>query len=95
MNDRLFSCKVLREFNTKPEQHSRQWNTNSYFVKTKEGTDEKVLIISQSEEKLENCQLCNGYHDLYECKVFNDMEVAQRSKFLAKQKLCYGCYENI
>ena len=23
------------------------------------------------------------------------MEVAQRSKFLAKQKLCYGCYANI
>ena len=46
MNDHLFSCKVLREFNTKPEQHSRQWNTNSYFVKTKEGTDEKVVITS-------------------------------------------------
>ena len=46
MNDHLFSCKGLREFNTNPEQHSRQWNTNSYFVKTKEGTDEKVVITS-------------------------------------------------
>ena len=28
MNDLLFSCEALGEFNTKPEQHSRQQNTN-------------------------------------------------------------------
>ena len=55
----------------------------------------KKVRTSQGEGKLENCQLCNRHHDLDECKVFSDMVVAERSKFLAKQKLCYGCYESI
>ena len=93
MNDPLFSCEGLGEF-TKPEWHSRQQKTNSYVVKSKDGTDEKG-VRTQTEKKLKNCQLCNRYYDLDECKVFNDMVVAARSKFLAKQKLCYGCYESI
>ena len=55
----------------------------------------KKVRTSQGEGKLENCQLCNRHHDLNECKVFSDMVVAEKSKFLAKQKLCYGCYESI
>ena len=39
----------------------------------------------QAEKKLENCQLYNKHHDLDESKVFNDIVVAERSKFLAKQ----------
>ena len=39
--------------------------------------------------------MCNGQHDLDECKVFNDMTVEERSKFLSKQKPWYGCYEVI
>ena len=37
--------------------------------------------------------MCNGRHDLDECKAFNDMTVEERSKSLSMQKLCYGCYE--
>ena len=90
MNEPLFSLEALGEFNTKTKRHSRQWNTNSYVVKSKDGTDEKG-VGTQVEKKLENCQLCNRHHDLDECKAFNNMVVAERSKFLAKQKLCYGC----
>ena len=50
---------------------------------------------TQVEEKLKNCQLCNRHHELDECKAFNDMVVAERSNFLAKRKLRYGCYESI
>ena len=32
--------------------------------------------------------MCNGRHDLDECKAFNDMKVEERSKSLSKQKLC-------
>ena len=35
------------------------------------------------------------HHDLDECKAFNDMVVAERSKVLAKRKLYYRCYESI
>ena len=48
----------------------------------------------QNEKKLENWQLCNRHNDLDECKAFNDMVVAERSKFLAKQK-CGGGFERI
>ena len=37
----------------------------------------------------------NGRHDLDECKAFNYMTVEERSKFLSKENLCYGCYEAI
>ena len=30
-----------------------------------------------------------------EYKAYNDIVVKERSKFLTKQKLCYGCYEEI
>ena len=42
-----------------------------------------------------SCVLCNGNHNLDECKVYNDMVVKEHSKFLTQQKLCYGCYEEI
>ena len=53
------------------------------------------MRTSQGEQKPENCQLCNRHHNLDEHKTFNDMVVAERSKFLAKQEFCYGCYESI
>ena len=37
--------------------------------------------------------MCDGQHDLDVCKAFNDITVEERSKFLSKPKLCYGCYE--
>ena len=43
----------------------------------------------------EHCQLCNRHHDLDECNAFNDMVVAERSKFFGKTEVCYGCYESI
>ena len=43
----------------------------------------------------ESCVLCNGNHNLDECKTYNDMVVKECSKFITKQKLCCGCYEEI
>ena len=56
-NDPLFSREALREFNTKPEPHSRQRNTNSYVVKSEDGTDEKGVRTFQGEQNMECCQL--------------------------------------
>ena len=67
-----------------PWWHSRQQNTNRYVVKSEDGTYEEGMKTSQGEKKLENCQLYNK-HDLDESKAFNDIVVAERSKFLAKQ----------
>ena len=46
-------------------------------------------------KKPPHCSLCNSSHDLDECRNFSKTEVEGRSKFLSKQKLCYGCYEKI
>ena len=86
INDPLFFSEALGKFNTRPERHSRQQNTNSFVVKSEDGADEKDVRTFQGEKKLENWQLCNRHNDLDECKAFNDMVVAERSKFLAKQK---------
>ena len=91
MNDPIFSREALGELNTKPKRHSRQWNTNNYVIKSEDGTNEESVRTSQGE----HCQLCNRNHDLDECKDFNDMVISERNKFLAKQKLRYGCYESI
>ena len=52
MNDPLFSHEALGEFNTKPERHSGQRNTNIYVVKSGDRTDEKG-VRTQDEKKLE------------------------------------------
>ena len=95
MNDPLFAREALGEFNTKPERHLRQRNTNSYVVKPEDEADEQGVRTQDKKKKLEYCQLCNRHHGLDECKDFNNMLAAERSKLLAKQKLCYGCYESI
>ena len=56
---------------------------------------EKAAADDKSKKKKPpHCPFCNSSHDLDECRNFNEMEVG-RSKFLSKQKLCYGCYEKI
>ena len=53
--------------------------------------NEENIDRSKSSKERENHVLCNGSHDLDECRAYNDMIVKERSKFLTKQKLCYGC----
>ena len=50
---------------------------------------------SSTEDNSSRCKMCNGRHDLDECKAFNDMTGHERRSFLSKQKLCYNCYEAI
>ena len=41
------------------------------------------------------CLLCDGKHDLDECKSFKEKRLRERSRFLFEQKLCYGCFSPI
>ena len=41
------------------------------------------------------CSLCDGKHDLNECKLFKEKGLQERSRFTFKQKLCGGCYSPI
>ena len=101
MSDPLFLRQALSEYLSKPEglfrEDRRKKKVADYRMQSDElqiKTDENVDRSKSSKEK-EGCVLCNGSHDLEECKAYNDMVVKERSKFLTKQKLCYGCYEEI
>ena len=42
-----------------------------------------------------DCPVCEGRHDLDNCRKFNDLTLEERSKILIKKKLCYACYSPI
>ena len=41
------------------------------------------------------CPLCDGKHDLDECKSFKETRLQKRCRFLFEQKLWYGCFSPI
>ena len=91
MSDPLFSREALSELNTVKERPTRR-NRVKVFLTV---PGEKAAADDKNDKKKPpNCPLCNSSHDLDECRNFNEMEEG-RSKFLSKQKLCYGYYEKI
>ena len=99
MSDSLFSRQALSEYLSKPECSLREdWRKKkvaNYRVQSDESQikkDENVDRLKSSKEK-DSCILCSGRHNLDECKAYNNMMVKEGSKFLTKQKFCYGCYE--
>ena len=46
-------------------------------------------------EAQEKCILCCHKHDLDNCEEHIKKSIEERSKFLARKKLCYGCYKPI
>ena len=93
MNDPLFSREALADYHTKLEHPVRQKRMKNYTIKAED--ENKKDVRGSSKDNSYKCKMCNGRHDSNECKAFNDMTVEERSKFLSKQKLCYGCYEVI
>ena len=51
MNDPLFAREALGEFNTKPERHLRQRNTNSYVAKPEDEADEQGVRTQDKKKK--------------------------------------------
>ena len=94
MNDPLFSREALHEYTKGPEKQNqrRLRQMKSCFVKA----DKKKDACESSELKSSlKCQFCDGNHDLDDCQFYNELSVEDRSSFLKKNKLCYGCYREI
>ena len=90
MSDPLFSRQSLSEYLSKPERSLREDRRKNkvanYRVQSDESQikkDENVDRSKSSKEK-KSCVLCNGSHDLGKSKVYNNMVVKERSKFLTK-----------
>ena len=87
INDPLFSREALHEY-TKAQQKKPK----DCFVKV----DEKKDVCDNSGLKLSlKCQCFDGNHDLDDCQFYNELSVEDRSSFLKKRNLCYGCYSMI
>ena len=101
MIDPLFSRQAFSEYLSKPErslrEDRRRKKVAKYRVQSNESQIKKDENVDRSKSSKEkgSCVLCNGSHDLDECKPYNDMVVKEYNKFLTKQKLCYRCYEEI
>ena len=86
----MFSKEGLKEYIDKNEKVSKKRRTKTYVTQTSEQAKEK-----KDGSKLIECQICGDGHDADDCSIFNGQTVEERSKTLARKKLCYGCYTRI
>ena len=82
VNDPLFSKEALSGYVDKTEVPVKRKQLKTHVITANEDT-------SRSQN---SCPLCQRYHDKDKCEDFMKESVEDRSKFLAKYKLCYGCY---
>ena len=85
MNDPLFSKEALSGYVDKREVPVKRKQLKTYVITSNENTS----------RLLNSCPLCQRDHDLGKCQNFMEKSVEDRSKFPAKNKLCYGCYTPI
>ena len=71
-------------------RRSTRRHTKTYVIQTSEQGKER-----KDGSKLKECQICGDGHDADDCSIFNGQTVEERSKTLARKKLCYGCYTPI
>ena len=53
----------------------------------------KTDITREVEKGQSSCQLYKNSHDMDNCKKFLDLSAGERSRYLTKNKFCFGCYD--
>ena len=94
MNDPLFSREALHEYTKGPEKQNQGRLKQMKNCLVKAGKKKDVCDSSQLKSLLK-CQFCDDNHDLDDCQFYNELSVEDRSSFLKKIKLCYGCFREI
>ena len=83
----MFSRDALGSFMDKAQRSDhRNRRVKTYATK---------IDIAEEEEKVEFHVMCKKNHDMDNCKNFLELSVNKRSRYLAKNKLCFGCYDPI
>ena len=82
VNDPLFSKEALSGYVDKREVPVKKKQLKTYTITANENAS----------RLLSSCPLCQRDHDLDKCEDFMKKSIEERSKFLARNKLCYGCY---
>ena len=83
----MFSREALKDYTDKYDRSSKKRLMKSYAAQTPAPAKEETEYTKQS-----NRHICAGKHDMDNCTVFIKQTVEERSRMLAKRKLCYGCY---
>ena len=84
-SDPLFSQEPLKQYNERQEKGTRK--LKCYVSHAAEPVKNESDVSSGND-----CPVCEGRHDLDNCRKFNDLTLEERSIILRKKKLCYGCY---
>ena len=92
MNDPLFSREALHESIKHPERstHLKARKRKNCYTKADQKTVEQTVTVASIK-----CKFCDGNHDLDDCQFYREITVDDRSSFLKKNRLCYGCYAEI
>ena len=88
ITDPMFSRDALDSFMDKAQRSDhRNRGVKTYATKTD---------ITGEERRCQSpCHMCKKNHDMDNCKKFLELTVNDRSRYLAKNKLCFGCYDPI
>ena len=88
INDPLFSRDALRQFGANPEKRFPENDKQKGSSFKNFGT----IVSDKSNNSKGLCLICDAKHDLDKCETFLSYDVNDRSKFLFRQRLCFGCY---
>ena len=88
VSDPMFSRDALDSFMDKAQRSDhRSRRVKTYATKAD---------ITGEEQKCQSpCHMCKKNHDMDNCKKFFEPSVIERSRYLAKNKLCFGRYDPI
>ena len=86
VNDPFFLRDAVSQFTGKPDKYDRtdrRQKLKTYTNETREGSEPV------------KCPACDKNHDLEGCQAYLNKSLEDRSKFIYKSKLCYGCLSSI
>jgi hypothetical protein len=80
--DPIFSKQALGKIGQDDQSKFKRGSTSKF-------TSNATMTKEQSPNL---CIVCNGLHNLDECKVYLKKSLAERRALIAKRGLCYACY---
>ena len=88
ITDPIFSRNALDSFMDKAQRSDhRKRRVKTYATKTD--------IIGEEGKCRSPCHMCKKNHDMDKLKKFLELSVNERTRYLAKNKFCFGCYDPI
>ena len=98
VNDPLYSCNAVRQYVDRAPRYSEKRERNKFNAMATVADNSCNMSHDKSNKvasKVEVCPTCNENHDIEDCTYYLQQTMEERSKFLFKNKLCYGCLKTV